>query len=217
MIQLVDVERQYRGKTGPIYVLRGINAEIRRGESLAIIGANGAGKTTLLKMIARAEPPSYGHVYSDVRVSWPIALTSAFTSGLTARENIRFVARIYGAEIDEVEDFVAYFSELGRALKEPIKGFSNGMKQRLAFSLSMAIDFDTYLIDESLAVGDAAFQRKCKAIFEERRARSDVIMTSHSVDMLRDYCTRAGVLYRGELHLYDSVDEANEFYKELEQ
>jgi len=131
---------------------------------------------------------------------------------LSGEENLRFVSRIYGADVAEVSEFVAGFSELGKSIKEPVKTYSTGMRSRLAFGLSMAIRFQVYVIDEGLVSGDVAFQRKCYAIFDDRRATSDVIMVSHSIEMIRQYCTRAGVLVGGKLTMYDTIDEANQNY-----
>ncbi len=212
MIALRGIEKRYRGKDGPIPVLRGINADFTRGESVGLLGANGAGKSTLLRIIAGSERPNYGKVYKDCRISWPLGFSGSFAGSLSGSENLRFVCRIYGADPVRVTRFVADFSELGRAMNEPVKGYSSGMRSRLAFALSMAIDFEVYIIDETLAVGDAAFQAKCHEMFEDRRQRSDVLMTSHSIDMIKQYCTRAGVLRDGCLTMFDSVEEADDHY-----
>ena len=140
------------------------------------------------------------------------AFPGSFAGNLTGAENLRFVCRIYDADVAEVTDFVTGFSELGSSMHEPVKTYSTGMRSRLAFALSMAIRFQVYVIDEALAAGDVAFQRKCNQIFEERRAGSDVIMVSHSIQMIKQYCTRAGVLNGGKLTMYDTIDEANEYY-----
>jgi capsular polysaccharide transport system ATP-binding protein len=151
-------------------------------------------------------------VRRHVAVSWPLGFSGSFSSSLTGAENLRFVCRIYGADIDEVTDFVTDFSELGPSMHEPVRTYSSGMKSRLAFSLSMAVRFQVYVIDEALVAGDVAFQRKCKKIFNERRSVADVVMVSHSIDMIKEYCTRAGVLHGGKLTMYDTIDEANEVY-----
>ena len=212
MIELIDIEKTYQGKQGRIHVLRGVTSTFAQGESIGILGQNGAGKSTLLRIMCGTERPSFGKVRRHVPVSWPLGFSGSFAGSLTGAENLRFVCRIYGADIDEVTDFVAEFSELGPSMYEPVKTYSTGMKSRLAFSLSMAVRFQVYVIDEALAAGDVAFQRKCKKIFNERRAGSDVVMVSHSIDMIKEYCTRAGVLHGGKLTMYDTIDEANEVY-----
>ncbi len=212
MIELIDIEKTYQGKQGRIHVLRGVTSTFARGESVGILGQNGAGKSTLLRIMTGTERPSFGKVRRHVAVSWPLGFSGSFAGSLTGAENLRFVCRIYGADIEEVTDFVTEFSELGPSMHEPVKTYSTGMKSRLAFSLSMAVRFQVYVIDEALAAGDVAFQRKCKKIFNERRAGSDVVMVSHSIDMIKEYCTRAGVLHGGKLTMYDTIDEANEVY-----
>lgn len=212
MIELTDIEKTYHGNQGRIHVLRGVTATFPPGESIGILGQNGAGKSTLLRIMCGTERASFGKVRRHVPVSWPLGFSGSFSGSLTGAENLRFVCRIYGADIEEVTDFVTGFSELGSSMHEPVKTYSSGMKSRLAFSLSMAVQFKVYVIDEALVAGDVAFQRKCRKIFNERRATSDVVMVSHSIDMIKEYCTRAGVLHGGKLTMYDTIDEANEVY-----
>lgn len=212
LIELKNIEKNYRGKTGRIRVLRDVSATFPKGRSTGILGPNGAGKSTLLRIIAGSELPNHGKVTRRGSVSWPLGFSGSFAGSLSGTENLRFVCRIYGADIAEVTDFVTDFAEIGRAIREPVRTYSSGMRQRLAFALSMAVNFQVYIIDESLAVGDANFQAKCQAIFEDRRKESDVIMTSHSIDMIRQYCDRAGVLNDGELFMFNTIDEAEEYY-----
>lgn len=212
MIELIDIEKTYPGKHRRIHVLRGITHTFHRGESIGILGQNGAGKSTLLRIICGSERPNFGEVRRDVTCSWPLGFSGSFAGSLSGLENLRFVSRIYGADVNEVADFVAHFSELGKSIHEPIKNYSSGMRSRLAFGLSMAIRFQTYIIDEALSAGDVAFQAKCEAIFRERRASADIIMVSHAIAMIRQYCTRAGVLLGGKLTMYDTIDEANDHY-----
>jgi capsular polysaccharide transport system ATP-binding protein len=215
MIEMIDIEKSFKGKQGRIHVIRGVTTTFPRGQSTGILGQNGAGKSTLLRIMCGTERPSFGRVRRHVSCSWPLGFSGSFSGSLTGAENLRFVCRIYGADIDEVTDFVARFSELGPSMHEPVKTYSSGMKSRLAFSLSMAVRFQVYVIDEALASGDVAFQRKCRKIFEERRSGSDVVMVSHSIDMIKEYCTRAGVLHGGKFTMYDTIDEANEVYNRV--
>ncbi len=212
MIELKDIEKTYPGKHGRIHVLRGVSAQFKRGESVGILGQNGAGKSTMLRIMCGSERPTFGTVRREVSCSWPLGFSASFASSLTGAENLRFVCRIYGADVAEVTEFVAGFSELGASINEPVKTYSTGMRSRLAFALSMAIRFQVYVIDEALASGDVAFQRKAIRLFEERKSGSDVIMVSHSISMVKQYCTRAGVLNGGKLTMYDTIDEANEYY-----
>jgi capsular polysaccharide transport system ATP-binding protein len=215
MIEMIDIEKSFKGKQGRIHVIRGVTTTFPRGQSIGILGQNGAGKSTLLRIMCGTERPSFGKVRRYVSCSWPLGFSGSFSGSLTGAENLRFVCRVYGADIDEVTDFVTEFSELGASMHEPVKTYSTGMKSRLAFSLSMAVRFQVYVIDEALAAGDVAFQRKCKKIFEDRRSGSDVVMVSHSIDMIKEYCTRAGVLHGGKFTMYDTIDEANEVYNRV--
>jgi len=212
MIELIDIEKSYIGKHRMIHVLRGVTHTFDRGENVGILGQNGAGKSTLLRIICGSERPNFGIVRRDLSVSWPLGFSGSFAGSLSGAENLRFVSRIYGVDHEEVADFVAGFADLGNSIDEPVRTYSTGMRSRLAFGLSMAIKFQVYVIDEALVSGDVAFQRKCQDIFEERRASADLIMVSHSISMIRQYCSRAGVLSGGKLTMYDNVDEANEHY-----
>jgi capsular polysaccharide transport system ATP-binding protein len=213
VIELHNIEKSYKLKGGGRkIVLDGVSGVFERGHSYGLIGANGAGKSTLFRIISGAERPNYGRVRKDVNISWPLGFAGSFNGSLSGYENLRFVCRIYGAEIEEVSGFVTDFAELGPAMFEPVKTYSSGMRQRLAFALSMAVNFQVYLVDETLAVGDAAFQAKCHREFDARRAEADILLTSHHVPMLEEYCTRAAVLHEGQLMMFDSVRDASKFY-----
>lgn len=215
-IEVRNVTKIYRSRrSGKSTVLRDINAVFERGYSYGIIGLNGAGKSTLLRLISGAERPTFGTVLSDVSISWSLGFTSSFNSTLTGMENLRFVCRIYDADIDEVSDFVEDFAEIGKAIHEPVRNYSSGMRARLAFGLSLAIRFQVYVIDESLAVGDLTFQEKCQMEFDRRRKESDIIITSHSPTMIEQYCDRAGVIDGGRLTMFDSIDEATDHYGKI--
>lgn len=215
-IELSNITKIYRSRrSGRKTVLKDINAVFERGHSYGILGVNGAGKSTLLRIICGAERPTFGRVAKDVSISWRLGFSSSFNSSLTGMENLRFVCRIYNRNEEEVSDFVSDFSELGNAIHEPVRNYSNGMRARLAFALSMAIRFQVYVIDESLSVGDFRFQEKCRAEFEKRRAESDILLTSHMPNQIKQYCDRGGVVHRGELTMFDSVAEATDYYDEV--
>ena len=144
-----------------------LSAVFEEGVSVGILGRNGAGKSTLLRILGGAEQPDSGRVIRKGRVSWPIGFSGGFNGSLTGEENARFVARIYDADIDRVIEFAKDFAEIGDYFQMPVRTYSSGMKARLAFGLSMAIDFDTYLVDEVTAVGDATFQERCREAFAE--------------------------------------------------
>jgi capsular polysaccharide transport system ATP-binding protein len=212
MIRLRNVNKFYETRSGPVHVLRDVNLEINAGERVGILGRNGAGKSTLIRLISGAEYPSSGSVERDMSVSWPLAFGGAFQGSLTGYDNLRFVCRIYGVDPVEKMAFVEEFSELGVYLREPLKTYSSGMRARLAFAISMIIEFDCFLIDEIIAVGDARFHEKCNYELFEKRSERAMIIVSHNANYIQEHCTRAAVLLNGELLSAVSLDEAFEIY-----
>lgn len=215
MIELEDVFKAYRAHKGMRVVLDHINLRIESGTNIGILGYNGAGKSTLLRILSGVEAPDAGVVRRSGRISWPLGFAGGFSGSLSGEENCRFVARLYGEDVDRIVGFTHEFSELGDYFYMPIKTYSSGMKGRLAFGLSMAIDFDVYLVDELTAVGDARFNGKCKEAFAERRATSTLIMVSHQQKTIRDFCDTCAVLSDGQLTVYDSMDEAEAAYRAI--
>lgn len=213
MIELSQISKAYATRTGSNLVLDRVSFSFPPRTNFGILGKNGAGKSTLLRIIAGTEQADSGTIRRDGVVSWPIGFTGGFNGSLSGEENCRFVARIYGADIDEVVGFTMDFAELGEYFYMPVKTYSSGMRARLAFGLSMAIEFDAYLVDEVTAVGDAAFQQKCRKAFQQRSDRSSVIIVSHDFGTVRDYCSRCAVLKKGKLLVFDSVDEAQAVYE----
>lgn len=214
MITLRNVCKDYPTRAGPRRVLNDINLTIRPGERVGILGRNGAGKSTLIRMISGAELPDSGQIERSMSVSWPLAFGGAFQGSLTGLDNLRFICRIYGVDPADKEAFVADFSELGIYLNEPVKSYSSGMRARLAFAISMVIEFDCFLIDEIVAVGDSTFHSKCMVELFEKRADRSKIIVSHQPHYIRQHCNRASVLSGGKLHHYDNLDEAFAFYTE---
>ena len=215
MIQLLDVHKYYRTRGHTKVVLDHVTALFERGHSYGILGVNGAGKSTMLRLIAGTEMPNSGKVKREVRVSWPLGFATAFNAQMTGRNNVTFAARAYGQNVRDVLDFVEDFSELGDYLDAPVRTYSSGMQSKLAFALSMAIQFDVYLIDEITAVGDARFQRRCEAAFAARRSIADVIMVSHQVGTIQTYCDRGAVLVDGRLMIFGNIDQAVDIYNRL--
>lgn len=212
MIQLQNVSKRYGIRSGDITVLNDINLVIQRGEKLGILGRNGAGKSTLIRVLSGAERPSEGIVKRDMSVSWPLAFGGAFQGALTGLDNLRFICRIYGRSTEDKIAYVQEFTELGKYLYEPVRSYSSGMRARLAFALSMIIEFDCFLIDEIIAVGDSRFHEKCQhELFEKRKDRA-MIIVSHDANFVRAHCDHAAVLVAGKLHSFDSIDDAYEFY-----
>jgi capsular polysaccharide transport system ATP-binding protein len=215
MIHLDHVFKYYKVEGQSKVVLNHVSATFERGISYALLGVNGAGKSTTMRLIAGVELPNSGRIRKTVRVSWPLGFASGFHPLMSGRENVKFVARAYGEEVGKVLDFVEDFSELGDYIDAPVKTYSSGMMARLAFGLSMAVEFDCYLVDEITAVGDARFQARCRVAFDQRRKNADLIVISHSMQTVKDYCQRGGVLVDGQLVMFDSVDKAIEMYNRL--
>jgi capsular polysaccharide transport system ATP-binding protein len=176
---------------------------------------NGAGKSTLLRIIAGSEPPDSGRIIRTGRFSWPLGFSGGFNQNLSGEENLRFVCRIYDADLHEVLDYVRDFAELGNALEEPMRTYSNGMRARLAFGLSLAIHFDVYLIDEVMAVGDPTFKKKSKAAFEARRETANLILVSHDMRTIRDYADVIIILNNHELSIYEDIEDGIKVYESL--
>ncbi len=215
MIRIENLSKGFWVKGDYIPVFQGLNMTVPSGRSVALLGGNGAGKSTLLQLVAGTLRPDSGRVFSDGAISWPIGLASSFHKELTGEQNTRFIARAYGVDTDSLCDFVQDFAELGQHFRAPIRTYSSGMKSRLTFAISMGIQFDTYLVDEVTAVGDAKFKRKSRQLFRERIKSSGAIMVNHNLNELRDYCDCAMLLHEGELRFFEDLGEALEAHKRL--
>ena len=215
MIELREISKSYRMGSGRNTVLDSVSAVFPTGKSVGILGVNGAGKSTLLRIIGGVEPPDRGTVRKDVRVSWPMGFSGGFSPNMTGRQGARFVARIYGEAPRAVEDFARDFAELGLYFDMPIRTYSSGMRARLAFAISFAVEFDCYLVDEVIATGDARFSKKYRREFKEKARNASVILVSHNPESIRAECDFAAVLTKGSLTLYETVDEAMEVYELL--
>jgi capsular polysaccharide transport system ATP-binding protein len=208
MIRLEGVSKRFRTPGGVRTVMERVTLEFPRGRSVGLLGRNGAGKSTLLAMIAGNVQPDEGVIRREARISWPLGFGGGFHPALTGVQNARFIARIYGVDTDDMVASVQAFAELGDYLRMPVGQYSSGMKARLAFAVSMAIDFEIYLVDEIVAVGDASFREKCARAFKEKAERADVIMVSHSPGVIKQHCDAGVVLEQGRLEYYDDVNEA---------
>lgn len=216
MIKLENVTKKYYIHSGWRTVLDDINFEMNGNDKIGFLGRNGAGKSTLIRLISGVEQPTLGTVdRGDVSVSWPLAFGGAFQGSLTGMDNLRFIARIYDADIQYVRDYVQDFAELGAYLYEPLKTYSAGMRARLAFALSMAIEFDCFLIDEVISVGDARFHKKCEEELFEKRKDRGIILVSHEVHNIRDRCDAVCVLHQGKLTRFENIDEGYDFYNSV--
>jgi capsular polysaccharide transport system ATP-binding protein len=216
MIRLENITKYYPSRLGNQYVFKGLTFDIPSGHNIGILGSNGAGKSTLFRLLAGSEYPNRGKIVTDLNLSWPVALTTGIHQQMTGQENTRFIGKINGiADLDSYEERVKAFAELGQKYYLPVRSYSSGMKPRLAFACSIAIDFDVYLIDEVTSVGDAKFRRKAKEALLERSEQANVIMVSHEMDEIRQFCDSAIVLHKGELTFYNDLDRGISEYQAL--
>jgi capsular polysaccharide transport system ATP-binding protein len=215
MIRFHNVSKHFKTQSHKKIILDKVSFELERGCSYGILGVNGAGKSTTMRMIAGTILPNSGHVSKSVRLSWPLGFAGGFDSLMTGKENLNFVARAYGEDVRRVSRFVEEFAELGDYINAPVRTYSSGMAARLAFGLSMAIEFECYLVDEVTAVGDARFQQRCIDAFNSRRKNADIIMISHGMGTIKDYCDKAFLLVDGRMIYYEDIEQAIEAYYRL--
>ena len=216
MIKLINVTKYYPTSLGRKYVIKDITTTIPGRRNIGILGRNGAGKSTLLRLLGRIDFPDRGEIVTDQLISWPLALSAGLHPMMTGREGTRFVARVHGAQnIKEIESFAQDFSELGYNYDLPVRMYSSGMKSRLAFAISMAFDFDTYLLDEITSVGDPRFQKKARVALNQKRETANVIMVSHAPGLLKEFCDCGIVLDDGKMTFYESIDRAITIYNAL--
>ncbi len=208
MIRLEQATKYVRTKGIKKTIIENASLVINRGRSVGLLGRNGAGKSTLLQLIAGSLQLNRGRIVRHGKISWPLGFQGSFQPSMSGEQNVRFVARIYGVDTDELVAYVDEFAELGAFYRAPVGTYSSGMKARLAFGVSMGVKFDYYLVDEITAVGDANFKKKCHDVFKYRLQDSDVIMVSHSSGTIRDYCETGVVLENGKLTYFDNVEDA---------
>ena len=215
MISAVNITKEYQTEGRVHRVLNGITCTVAKGEKLALLGRNGAGKSTFIKILGGVELPTSGTIERNMTVSWPIGLAGGVHPFLTGNDNMRFIARIYNKPFDEVKAYVEDFAELGRFLSEPLRIYSTGMRARFVFALSLAIDFDCYLIDEVIAAGDQRFMRRSHEELFEKRADRSMVLASHIGEIVKTYCSRALVLHRGRGKMFADLDLAYDIYNDL--
>lgn len=209
------IVKEFETEVGTRRVLDGISFRVGMGERMAVLGRNGAGKSTLIQILSGLQLPTSGRIHRGLRMSWPLALGGGFEGELTGYDNIRFISRIYDVPFRETYDFVEDFTEIGKLLHTPVRFYSSGMRMRVAFALSLAIDFECFLIDEVILVGDQKFQEKChREIFDKRSDRA-MILAIHAMDVVRDRCNSALVLKNGRGRVFDDVIVATNTYATL--
>lgn len=208
MIRLENLTKIYSLDGRIKKVADNVNVTFPTGVSVGLLGRNGAGKSSLMRMISGAMLPTSGRILSDGTISWPVGFAGSFNKELTGEQNTRFIARVYGVDTDEMSEFVEDFAELGDHFHLPIRTYSSGMKARLAFGMSMAVPFDTYLVDEVSAPGDAAFKDKSMRVFEARMASAGALVVSHSMGQMRKMCEAGAVLENGRLSYFHDIEDA---------
>lgn len=218
MIEIQNLYKRYHNHHGSDWVLKNINLTIPKGVSVGLIGANGAGKSTLLRLIAGMDYPNRGSVTRNCSVSWLVGLKGGLQGSMTGRQNVKFVARLHGAEqVDRVIAFVEDFAEIGAAFDEPVRTYSSGMRSRLSFGLSLAFDFDVYISDEATAVGDRAFKSKAKSLFQSKIGQASLIMVSHSEGILKELCEAGIYLKNGTAVWFDDINQAiNQYHEDID-
>lgn len=203
----------YRTARKPVFA--NLSFDLSRSGRLAILGRNGQGKSTLIRLLGGIQSATDGSIGWNMSRSWPIGFGGGFQGSLSGLDNIKFIARVYNRSFADVFDRVEGFAELGSALKLPVKHYSSGMRARLAFGLSLAIEFDCYLIDELVAVGDARFARKCHVELFENRADRAFLLASHNVELISQHCDRALLIESGKAKVFENIEEALEIYQWL--
>ena len=217
MIAATGVYKDYHSETRRAYnrVLSDVSFSLARGEKIAVLGRNGAGKSTLIRLIAGIELPTAGTIERQMSVSWPVGLSGGVGGSMTGNDNIRFISRVYNKPFAAMREYVDDFAQLGKFLAEPVRTYSAGMRARLNFALSLAIDFDCYLIDEVIAVGDQRFQHRSHEELFEKRADRSLVLASHATHTVKAYCSRALILHRGRAKMFDDIDLALDIYQDL--
>ncbi len=216
MLELRDLTKSYPTPHGRRYVFRDLNFTFPSRCNIGLIGRNGAGKSTLLRLLGGIDRPDRGAVVTDARISFPVGLAGGFLHQLSARDNVAFVGRIHGAHGAELRHLIRYvedFAEIGEYFDLPMKSFSSGMRSRVAFGLSMAFDFDYYLIDEVMAVGDAHFKAKSKAVLQDKLQRARVILTSHAMSDIRQFCNLVVHVDHGQVTVYEDIEAGIRAYQ----
>lgn len=215
MIEIRNITKSFMTPKGRHYLFKDLNLTIEDKQSVGLLGRNGAGKSTLLNIICGLDKPDLGEVFTNSTISWPVGVAGGFQGSLTGRQNVLFVCRLYssGPYIDEKVRFVQEFADLGRYFDMPVKSYSSGMRSRLTFGLSLAFDFDYYMVDEAGAVGDAAFRERSEQILKARREQSGFLMVSHNLGEIERNCDIGIVLMNQTAKVFHDTKEAVEVYK----
>lgn len=216
MIELRNVTKSYRTVRGRYYVFKDLSFTIPPGRNIALVGRNGAGKSTLMRLLGGIDVPDSGKILCDKTISWPVGLSGGFQGSLTGRQNVKFVARVHGADGERMRGVLTYvenFAELGPHFDQPVNTYSSGMKGRLAFGLSLAFDFGYYLVDEAMSVGDAQFKRKAAQAFKEKVGKANIILVSHGMSQVRSFCDYLLYVKDGQVLPFENIEEGISYYQ----
>jgi capsular polysaccharide transport system ATP-binding protein len=216
MIHFKNVSKYYALQHDRHYIFKDLTLDLPTDQNIAVLGPNGAGKSTLIRLLGGTDLVSRGHIQTDKNISWPLGLQGGLQGSMTARENVRFVARIHGyRKTEQIEAEVAEFADIGIFFDEPVKTYSSGMRSRVTFGLTMAfaVNFDLLLIDEIGAVGDANFKKKSEQLLEDCLGSTRFIMVSHSMKYLKQHCNAGVVILNQNLAYYDNLEEAIDLYQ----
>jgi capsular polysaccharide transport system ATP-binding protein len=213
MIEFQQVSKSFWTGTQRKVILDRASFRVDIGRSMGILAPNGAGKTTIINMMAGLEKPDEGAIRKTSRVSFPLGFMGGVNNRHTAKENCRYIARLYGLDPDYVESFCRWVCGLGEYFDMPLSTYSSGMRSRFSFSLLLSIEFDIYLIDEGMpATSDVEFNRKAGNLLKERLRNATVVIVSHSAQTLQKFCNSAAVLRNGQLYQFDTLEEAKRLY-----
>ncbi|MFT6924617.1 MAG: capsular polysaccharide transport system ATP-binding protein [Psychromonas sp.] len=218
MIHLENLNKYYTTKKGRHYVFKDVNISLPTDCNIAVLGPNGVGKSTLIRMMGGADMPNRGRIHSKKKISWPLGLQGGLQGSLSARENVRFVARIHGYKNTKpIEQQVEDFAEIGKFFDEPVKNYSSGMRSRITFGLTMGFDFDfdVLLIDELGAVGDANFKKKSEKLLLEKYEKTKLIMVNHSMGELKKFCDAGLLIHQQKLVFFENVNDAIQEYQDI--
>jgi len=213
MLEFENVSKSFWTGTRRKVILDRASFRVELGNSLGILAPNGTGKTTIINMMAGLEKPDEGEIRKTCRVSFPLGFMGGVVNKHTARENARFIARLYGLDPDYVEAFCRWLCGLEEYFDMPVGTYSQGMRSRLTFALLLALEFDIYLIDEGMpSTTDVEFNRKAGSILRDRLQEATVIVVSHQASTLEKFCRTAAVLRDGQLYMFDTLEEAKRMY-----
>jgi capsular polysaccharide transport system ATP-binding protein len=216
MFELRNITKSFLTNSGRKYVFRNLSLAIPPGKNIGLIGKNGAGKSTLMRLLSGIDMPDSGTIVKDKSVSWPVGLTGGFQGSMSGRDNVKFVCRVYGQVGEAMRSKLRYveeFAEIGHWFNEPVRTYSSGMRSRLAFGLSMAFDFDYYLIDEVMSAGDARFREKCKAVFKEKLVGSKIFLTTHNMNEVERLCDIVLLVGDMGIRIYEDVSDGIAAYR----